>query len=427
METLKKHLNIQNFILQQEILYITPRKNKALTELEIQYKTEKRQLEIDKLEKEKALQNETIARKNVENHKQQLIIYFFIVGFIIIIFFSLVIYRLFIQKKKANILLAEQKHQIEEKNEELNQQNEEITTQRDEIEAQRDEITTQRDTVVKQKELIENIHREQTDSIHYAKRIQSAILPEMSIFSAYNFEHFVLFKPLNIVSGDFYWSALIDQKLIFCVADCTGHGVPGAFMSMLAISLLNEIVKKEKITDAASILNHLRENIIESLQQQGSDSDNPSTLLMVQDGMDMSLCVLDISTLKLQYAGANNPIYIVKKLKVESEKSVENNFELFELKPDKMPIAIYVKLDSFNNQEIQLSKGDMIYLFSDGFADQFGGTKGRKFLYSKFKEMLLKINQLTTTEQSDLLLKTFTEWKGNHEQVDDITIMGLKI
>ncbi len=381
--------------------------NRKIIQLEFDYNFEKQQQQIESIRKQKeiALAAEFQRQKTFRNS--------LITGIGMLLLLTLAIFKSYRQKKKANKTLSLQKYQIEEQNEELKQQKE--------------EIATQRDLVITQKEKIELIHHELTDSIHYAKRIQSAVLPTFNIFEKSGLEYFVIFKPRNIVSGDFYWATEVNNVLIFCVADCTGHGVPGAFMSMLGISLLNELVKKERITNAAQILHHLRQNIINSLQQHGVSGEQ-------KDGMDIALCVLNTETLNMQFAGANNPVYIVRKSKVENYKAAENkelsdfiNFQLDELKGDKMPIAIYERMDSFTNKEIQLNKGDIVYLFSDGYADQFGGSKGRKFMYKRFKENLLMNSQKTMKEQKEILDKTIKEWIGNGEQVDDITIVGIKI
>ncbi len=377
--------------------------------LESDYEYEKRQekIEFENTKRELA--------SNTELQRQKLYRNFYFFGFGLMIILSFVIYRSYRNKKKANILLAQQKNEIEEKNDELNQQKEEI-------EAQRDEITAQRDTVTIQKNQIELIHFEQTSSIHYAKRIQAAMIPTLDVLSKSGFEYFSIFLPRNIVSGDFYWTSKIDNKIIFCVADCTGHGVPGAFMSMLGISFLNEIVNKEKNTDAASILNKLREDIILSLQQQGVSGEQ-------KDGMDMAIVTINTNTLEIQFAGANNPLYIVKseKLKAESEKLSTLDFQLSELKGDKMPVAIHERMEPFSNQNLILEKGDCLYLFSDGFADQFGGPKGKKFMYKQFKDILLLNFNKPMHIQKEILENTFKDWIGNSEQVDDITVAGIRI
>ncbi len=398
-------------------------KTRSLTEMETKYQTEKKQLEIEKLEKQKALDKETIARKEAETKKQKLIILFIVTGLIFVLIFSLIFFKLFIDKKRANKIISA-------KNIALEQANEEISTQRDEIEAQRD-------IVLEQKQYIENIHEEVTSSIRYAKRIQGALMTAKIQLNEVLGEYFIVFKPRDIVSGDFFWATKVKKWLIFCVADCTGHGVPGAFMSMLGISFLNEIVRKEEVTNAAEVLNHLRESVITSLNQKNNISHNNSEINVV-DGMDISLCVLNTETLKLQFAGANNPLYIVKKLKAESCKvetqSFENNklsnlknFELYELKGDKMPIAVYLHMEPFKLQETQLQKGDLIYLFSDGFADQFGGKNNKKFKYNALKELLINNSQLPINKQKEIIETTFNDWKGKNKQIDDVTIMGVKI
>ena len=392
-------------------------KTNALAKMGAIYESEKRDLTIQKLEKEKLLQNETIARQDAENKKQRTLILSFIAGFILILTFSILLYRLFLQKKKANLLLAEQ-------NAEILQQKEEISTQRDEIEGQRDLVTIQ-------KNKIEEIHKEVTDSINYAKRIQEAVLPISISAREILGSHFILFHPKDIVSGDFYYVTKVKNWLIVAVADCTGHGVPGAFMSMLGISFLNEIVQKQEINKASQILNELRKEIINALQQKGNSGEQ-------KDGMDMSLLAIDSKSNNAQWAGANNPLWVVKSKKfiklesnkVEKEKLDELStfdFQLEEVKPDKMPIAIYEKMDSFTNHELQLQKGDCIYLMTDGYEDQFGGLKGKKFLSKNLKQLIVANCQLPMIEQNENLEKTLVEWIGEGEQIDDITILGIKI
>jgi len=317
-----------------------------------------------------------------------------LIGFILMIFVAFISYRAFKNKKKANILL-------EQKNIEIYQQKEEISSQRDEIESQRDLVTIQ-------KEEIEEVHKEVTDSINYAKRIQEAVLPISELSRSVLGEHFVLFKPKNIVSGDFYWTTKIENQLFVAVADCTGHGVPGAFMSMLGISFLNEIVQKQEIKKANQILNILRMEIINALQQKGLDGEQ-------KDGMDISLLIVNSDTHECQWAGANNPLYIIAK------------GELTELHGDKMPIAIYPTMKDFTNHGFVLQKGDRIYMFTDGFADQFGGPQGKKFKYKPFKELLTKNTSRPMSEQQSVLMETFLNWKGKLDQVDDVLVLGIKI
>lgn len=350
-------------------------------------------------------------------------------------------------KKKLEAIVKErtaevvrQRDEILIKNQILNQKNEEIAAQRDEIETQMEEISAQRDLVLAQKQQIELIHTELTDSIHYAKRIQSAILPQDFKIDKENF--FILYKPKDIVSGDFYWFTEIGKSLVFCVADCTGHGVPGAFMSMLGISILNDIassLSQEKgDVQASCLLNRLRSQIIKSLHQASpSARDNNDGLSKVRDGMDMALCVLNVDTLGLQFAGANNSLYIVR----NNEKYNINNFgpdlqitvteytekALVEIKGDKMPVGFHERMNEFSQSNVRLTKGDIIYIFSDGFADQFGGSDGKKLKYKQFKTLLSDFSHEPMARQSELLEKSFLEWKNELEQVDDVTVLGLKI
>ena len=419
-------LALDNYILYTEFKdsLFSVEKNKQLTEMEVRYQSEKRQIMIEELEKEKVLQNEIIIRKESETRKQKIIIYTFIAGFIIILAFAIIIYRLFIMKKRANVMILE-------KNSALLSANEEISSQRDEIEAQRDEISAQRDIVVIQKNHIEEQKKAITDSINYAKRIQQAVLPDLSpaLFKGEGINHslwgelggaFILFKPKDIVSGDFYWAtqtrghAPLTTRghaplLIVAVADCTGHGVPGAFMSMLGVSFLNEIVRKKEITKASEILDHMRESVIEALQQKGQIGEQT-------DGMDIALCVLNTTNNKLQFAGANNSLFIVTPQK-----------ELKEIKPDKQPISIYKNMKPYTNHEIQLYEGDCIFLLSDGYEDQFGGPKNKKFMAKQLKELFVDIADKPMNEQNEILDKTLKNWIGEHEQIDDITILGIKI
>ena len=257
----------------------------------------------------------------------------------------------------------------------------------------------QRDQIAYQKKHI-------TDSIEYAKRIQRAILPSLELFSD-QIDHFVLYKPRDIVSGDFYWVDESDHTQIIITADCTGHGVPGAFMSMLGISLLNEIVHNKGIHDPGKILNELRDKVISSLKQEVGYGD-------IKDGMDMTVCTIHYDTGILEYAGANNPVYIIR------------NGELMNMKGDKMPVAIHDTMEPFSTRELKLKKGDTIYTFSDGFVDQFGGPNQKKFLSKNFRKVLLDIQDLSMYEQGIKLDQIFEEWRDEMEQIDDVTVIGIR-
>jgi serine phosphatase RsbU (regulator of sigma subunit) len=248
-----------------------------------------------------------------------------------------------------------------------------------------------------------------TSSIEYASRIQMAMLPMKDHFTSFFSDYFIYFKPRDIVSGDFYWIGEDEKNVYLTVADCTGHGVPGAFMSTLGISTLNEIITNNKDLQANTMLNLLRNKIKTSLHQTGKEGE-------AADGMDIALCVLNKNKKSLQYSGAYNPLYIFQK------------GEFKEYKADRMPIGIYYgEKDSFTNYEINIKKGDTIYIFSDGLVDQFGGPNGAKFKSAKFKKLLFEINDKPMDEQYSIIDKEFKNWKGSFEQVDDIAIIGFRI
>ncbi len=398
--------------------------SRQIKEMEAQYQSEKKQLEIDNLTKSKALKDIELERQQNEVEKQSIIIFSFLLGFVIVVIYSVILYRQSKAKKKANTLLAKQNIEIQMKNEE--------------IESQRDEIEAQRDLVLTQKNEIEEIHNELTSSIRYAERIQHAILPSDDLAKMFLANHFIFYKPRDIVSGDFYWTIIKKNWLLVAVADCTGHGVPGAFMSMLGTSYLNEIFAQSDFTSTSEVLGKLRSYIIKSLHQKGIEYEHsfPSVSqnqVNMKDGMDISLVAIDLENYHMQFSGANNPVYIVKKFikpeseKVESEKTVENSFQLDELKGDKMPIAIHVRMDEFSLQEYKLKRGDTIYMFSDGFADQFGGPDGKKFMYKRLKELFLSINTNPMSKQKEIIEKELSEWIGKGEQIDDVTVIGIKI
>ncbi|MDF1673747.1 MAG: tetratricopeptide repeat protein [Vicingaceae bacterium] len=271
------------------------------------------------------------------------------------------------------------------------------------------EVAKRTQEVVLQKEVIEEKNKHITDSIHYAKRIQDATLPDLKLMNHYLKESFVLFKPKDIVSGDFYWIDKKDDEVLFAVVDCTGHGVPGAFLSLIGYNSLNKIVNELHITKPSEILQELNKSVFQTLQ-------NNLEYNHIQDGMDIAICSLNKNTNVLQFAGAYNPLYIVS----------DNNIK--EIKGDKISIGSGESNFSikFNNHKVQLKKNDCIYLFSDGYADQFGGPKGKKFKYSQFKELLLEMNNLEMKDQGDNLDKTITQWQGDLEQIDDVCVIGIK-
>lgn len=259
-----------------------------------------------------------------------------------------------------------------------------------------------------QKEEIQKQNNSIKHSIQYASRIQQATLPKPDLFKQSFSDYFIFFKPRDIVSGDFYFIRKINQYIVFSAVDCTGHGVPGAFMSMLGIAYLNDIIQKKEVTKASDILELLRTDIKSSLQQQ-SNKGEP------KDGMDMAICVVDTQNLELQYSGAHNPFLLIR------------NQELTEIKGDRMPVGIHRKETEFTNHNVQLQEGDQIYLASDGFQDQIGGEKRKKYMSKTFKNLLLKHSNHPMPKQRELIEQEYLEWKSEFNQIDDILIIGVKI
>ena len=326
--------------------------------------------------------------------------------FIITIILVLLFLRI---REKKNIYernILEQKvkkrtSELAEKNNILKSQKEEILAQNEEIIVQRDLVTDQYDQLVRQKKSI-------TDSINYALRIQEAIMPSAKWRHDNLPEHFILYKPKDIISGDFFWIRKINNLIVFAIADCTGHGVPGAMLSMMGVALLNEIVRKREITKANHVLNEMRKEIILSLNQKGNIREQ-------KDGMDIALCAIDYENRKLQFAGANNPMVIIRDNKIINYKG------------DRMPIGISMVNEDFTNHEIDIYENDMIYLYTDGYVDQFGGNREKKFHSKTLRKMLLAIHKNPLQKQKAKLQNTLAAWQGDLPQIDDITILGLKI
>ena len=310
--------------------------------------------------------------------------------YLVLSFLSIVLIIIYIKQREKK--LRRENRVLEEK---VNERTIEVVKQKEEIEKQRDLITI--------------ANKDITDSIKYASKIQAAIVPPTKYLESILDETFIINKPKAIVSGDFYWFTKVDGKTVVALADCTGHGVPGAFMSMLGVTLLNEIVNHKKELTANVILNQLRENVIVSLRQSHKDK-------TTSDGMDISLVVLDHEKNEMSFSGAFNPLIIVRDNK------------LITVKADRMPIGIYHhKLVDFTNHKIEMLTGDMLYLYTDGYPDQFGGENDRKFTSKKFKNMLLEIHEKPMMVQKTILENTMKKWMNGTEQIDDITIMGIRI
>jgi serine phosphatase RsbU (regulator of sigma subunit)/Tfp pilus assembly protein PilF len=296
------------------------------------------------------------------------------------------------------------------------------------IQLQKSEVETQKIKLEKQHQVLEETHKEISDSITYARRIQQAILPPRENLRKYLNEGFVWYKPKNVVSGDFYWMEIIRRQevttvpapignnakedptlsceVLVAVADCTGHGVPGAMVSVVCHNALNRSVFEFGCSKPSEILDKTRELVIETFDKSGE---------IVKDGMDISLCSINLEKRQLMYAGANNGIYMIR------------DHELREIKADKQPIGRFSEAKPFTQQVIELQKGDCIYLFSDGLADQFGGPKGKKFKYQRLKQLLIDHHEKLMDEQVRYLENSFEEWRGDLEQVDDICVIGVRI
>ncbi len=274
------------------------------------------------------------------------------------------------------------------------------------LETKVEERTTE---VTRQKEIIERKNKDITDSINYAKRIQETILPDIATLQSILPESFIYYQPKDIVSGDFYWfTKTRSQEVIVVAMDCTGHGVPGAFMSMIGNDSLNQIIVENMITDPAQILNVMNERVTKILKQR---KENTTT----KDGMDLALCKIDLADMKITFAGANRPVYLLR------------NGSLNVTKGDKLPVGGYDRVEKmFNNKEIKIQEGDIIYLFSDGYVDQFGGELNKKFMTRRFKKLLIENSNLSMDEQKEQLVDVFYDWMRDEDQIDDILVMGIK-
>ncbi|MBK7134378.1 MAG: tetratricopeptide repeat protein [Bacteroidales bacterium] len=335
----------------KDTLYITANNNK-IQFLELNY-------ELDKKET-------LISLQDVKIKKQKFTQRTFIIGFILAILVAIQTYRNYRRKVRTNELLAKQKAEIEVINKNL------------------------------------------TDSINYAERIQSAMFPSKDILSENLFEYFILFKPLDIVSGDFYWFKQNNNSIFVAAADCTGHGVPGAFMSILGLTFLNELVHSAITINANEVLIKLKDHVIRTLHQT-------QTYTSARDGMEMALFILDLETNIIQFSGARRPLYLLR------------DKQITEFAGDKMPLGIHDEADnSFTNKEIEIKKDDIVYLFSDGFVDQLGGPDRKTFKTKKFKDLLINNCHLSMNEQKEVLENAFEEWKSNIEQIDDILVIGIK-
>jgi len=298
-----------------------------------------------------------------------------------------------------------------------------IEQQKSEVEQQKATVEAAHKKTERQKYLIEQAHTQITDSINYAKRLQNAILPSLDEVNTHLPNNFILFKPKDVVSGDFYWFEHLDGTSYLAAADCTGHGVPGAMISVVCSNALNRSVNEFGILSPAKILNKTRELVIETFAKSGE---------RVQDGMDIVLCAFKDN--KVIYSGANNPLWIVRKTELLTQAQKENpntitehDLSIIEYKANRQPVGLYPVMKDFTQEEIALYPGDSLYFSTDGFADQFGGEKGKKFKRKPFKQSLLALNELPMAEQTQRVSNTFENWKGPLEQIDDVCVIGVKI
>ncbi len=355
-DMLKLAIKMRDSISNDELHKNTVRK-------QLQYEFEKKEV-ITKADQEK---KELLYKASAK--QQQIIIYAVCFGLLLCILFGMLIYKRFKITQRQNDIIQKQKHVVEAKN-----------------------------------HIIEEKQKEIVDSINYAKRIQNSLLANDKLIGKHLKEYFILFKPKDIVSGDFYWATEHNNKFYFAICDCTGHGVPGAFMSLLNIGFLSEAIKEKDLEEPGEIFNYVRKRLINSISNDQQ-----------KDGMDGILVCLDLATRKMTYTASNNEPILV------------SNNEIIELPKDKMPVGKGEKMDSFTTHTVNANEGDTLYLYTDGYADQFGGPKGKKLKYKTLNEMLLKNIAQPMNIQSDILNKEFENRRGNLEQVDDILIIGIKI
>lgn len=345
-----------------------------IQDIQTKYETEKKDLQI----KNQSLEIDAKEKENAAKNRALILGTF---ALLIVAVFGFIAFSNFKKAKKANLIINSQKEQVELQNQEISHQ----------------------------KELVEEKQKEIIDSINYAQKIQAAVLTSEEVWKKISPEHFIIFQPKDIVSGDFYWAHnMLNNRSIFALADCTGHGVPGGFMSMLGNSFLNELVVENKLFKTDVILNKLRDKIIKALGQKGAEDR--------KDGMDMGLCVWNKLDNTLEFSGANNSLWLIR----------NNELQLFQ--GDKMPIGQFSEeLKPFSSHSIILQKNDLIVLCTDGFADQFGGDGGKKLKSKNLKEFIIKNSGNALPQQKADLVGLFSKWKGNHQQVDDVSLIMIKV
>ncbi len=397
----------------REIQVLEKEKRIAEQELRIKDAQEKEQAqayELLKAEKEKQSlemqKQELTLEKQAEREKR----FGWMMALALVIIVLIVVFLLITRRK--NKTLSFQKDQIEQKNDILHKQKEEIQSQAEHLKEANTALIDKNEEIEVQKQLIEKKNISITAGITYASYIQNAVLNKTEILDRHFPDNFILFKPCEIVSGDFYFIKEVNNHIVIAAADCTGHGVSGAFMSVLSYMFLNEVVVRKEITKANNILDELRKLIKDALQQKGHDNEQ-------RDGLDIAVVVINLDTLVAGYAGAYNPLVILKK---------DNKKEFIKYAGDRQPIGIYRKEQPFSYQELQLQKGDQFYIYSDGYYSQFGGDSGRTMKSSRMKEVILSVAENPMWQQKNTLEQEFNEWRGSSwEQIDDVLIIGVRV
>jgi serine phosphatase RsbU (regulator of sigma subunit)/Tfp pilus assembly protein PilF len=385
-------------------LYSKDRAHK-FAEMETLYQLEQKQTAIAKLEKEKEIREKELKNAELQIVWQRINSYIMLGVLIFVSVILFLLYRQFRSKRFSNYVLKEQ-------NKEILQKNEEITTQKEEIEKQRNELEYQKEQLKEKSEQLERFNWLLTDSIDYASSIQAALLPSKEIFTSYFDDQFIMLFPKDVVSGDFYWAYPKDDTIIVALADCTGHGVPGGFMSMLGISALTELMGRQ-VTEPSDILNNMRLLIIESLKQKGKIGEH-------QEGMDLAVIRYTKGSNYIEFSGANHPLWLIRK--------VNDSYVILEQKGDRMPISYHHKMYPFNSHRIKVQKGDQIYLFTDGLRHQLGGDNfNDKYGKDRFRDILIQNAHLPMEDQRSIIEDSFFRWVSGYDQLDDITIVGLKI
>lgn len=368
---------------------------KAIIQQQYEYEYEKKAAaDSIKAMEEVKVQQALLAAEKAETEKQKLQVkqqeqqkYYLFGGLTLALLFGGFIFNRFRLTRKQKDIIEEQKTLVEQK--------------KAEVESQKQELQSTH-------EQLEEHHKEIQDSIKYAKRIQEAIMPSIEAMNQVLQNGFVLYIPKDVVAGDFYWMELIDHVVYYAAADCTGHGVPGAMVSVVCSNALTKALLEEKVYHTGKLLDRTREIVIERLAKSGEE---------MKDGMDISLCALNMNTKELKWSGANNPLWILRKEAGEIE----------EIRADKQPIGKYTDPKPFTEHSFQLGKGDTLITFTDGYQDQFGGPKGKKFKATQLKQLILENRELHMNDLKELLLAKFKEWQGDQEQIDDVCIIGVSV